>query len=412
MKRKGDKMAYSQIGYGSSGSDVRKLQEILNGKGYNLSVDGQFGAKTKSAVRDYQSKNGLSVDGIVGVNTWGKLTSDSSSSQTPATSSNTKSNLLGVSDYTASNLSKYEEGYKPSDAVIKAQEYLNKVSEEKPSPFVSSYKEQLEDIYNKIMNRKEFSYDLNGDMLYQQMKDQYQVLGKTAMQDTMGEAAALTGGYGNTYAQSVGQQTYDEYLRQLNNIPDLYQLALQQYNSEGERMLQQYELTGDMYNDEYNKYMDAYNQWLAERDFVSNRYDSERNFDYNDFANMLSYWQSMAGAENQNYWNQKDYDFQLQQFEYQKQQDAIANALARQKLALASSGGGSSGSGSEEPDVSKGATQNAKNVLGEYGKYLAQGGAGADRLAYVIEMIENRTQEDDGLNNNERAWVLAQLAKR
>ena len=61
------------------------------------------------------------------------------------------------------------------------------------------------------MNRKEFSYDLNGDMLYQQMKDQYQVLGKTAMQDTMGEAAALTGGYGNTYAQSVGQQTYDEY---------------------------------------------------------------------------------------------------------------------------------------------------------------------------------------------------------
>lgn len=129
-------------------------------------------------------------------------------------------------------LSKYEEGYKPSDAVIKAQEYLNKVSEEKPSPFVSSYKEQLEDIYNKIMNRKEFSYDLNGDMLYQQMKDQYQVLGKTAMQDTMGEAAALTGGYGNTYAQSVGQQTYDEYLRQLNdNIPDLYQLALQQYNS-------------------------------------------------------------------------------------------------------------------------------------------------------------------------------------
>lgn len=81
-------------------------------------------------------------------------------------------------------------------------------------------------------------------------------------------------------------------------------------------------------------------------------------------------------------------------------------------MALASSGGGSSGSGSEEPDVSKGATQNAKNVLGEYGKYLAQGGAGADRLAYVIEMIENRTQEDDGLNNNERAWVLAQLAKR
>ena len=41
--------------------------------GYNLAVDGIFGAKTQSAVRNYQQKNGLSVDGIVGVNTWGSL---------------------------------------------------------------------------------------------------------------------------------------------------------------------------------------------------------------------------------------------------------------------------------------------------------------------------------------------------
>ena len=72
-------IAYSTISYGSSGSDVKKLQESLNNHGYNLVVDGQFGSKTQAAVRDYQSKNGLAVDGIVGANTWGSLNSKSSS---------------------------------------------------------------------------------------------------------------------------------------------------------------------------------------------------------------------------------------------------------------------------------------------------------------------------------------------
>lgn len=341
-------MAYQQVGYGSKGNDVRKLQEILNTSGYNLAVDGEFGAKTQAAVRDYQTKHNLTVDGIVGVNTWGSLTSGSgnkaSTPSTPqqSTTGQNKSNLPGISDYTAKNLSKYEQGYQPSETVKKAQAYLDQVSGQKPSPFVSSYEEKLNDIYEKIMNRKDFSYDLNGDMLYQQMKDQYQVLGKTAMQDTMGQAAALTGGYGNTYAQNVGQQAYNEHLRQLNdNIPELYQLALARYNQEGENMMKKYELTGDRYNDEYAKWTDDFNRWLAERDYASGRYDSERDFDYGDFSNMLSYWQSQAGAENQNYWNQKDFDFQREQFEYQKQQDALNYQLAKQKAA--SSGGGSTG---------------------------------------------------------------------
>ena len=66
-------IAYSTISYGSSGDDVKKLQQALNSYGYSLSVDGQFGSKTQAAVKDYQKKNGLSVDGIVGEKTWGVL---------------------------------------------------------------------------------------------------------------------------------------------------------------------------------------------------------------------------------------------------------------------------------------------------------------------------------------------------
>ena len=63
---------YRQVGYGSTGSAVSKLQTVLNEHGYGLAVDGIFGAKTQAAVRDYQKKNGLKLDGIAGKETWGR----------------------------------------------------------------------------------------------------------------------------------------------------------------------------------------------------------------------------------------------------------------------------------------------------------------------------------------------------
>ena len=109
----------------------------------------------------------------------------------------------------------------------------------------------MQDIYNQIVNRDKFKYDLNSDMLYQQYKDQYEILGQLAMMDTMGQAAALTGGYGSTYGQMVGQQQYDAYLQQLNDVvPELYGMALDQYNAESDRLMQQYGMVGDMRDDE------------------------------------------------------------------------------------------------------------------------------------------------------------------
>ena len=59
---------------GSKGTDVKTLQEALNkAGGYGLATDGIFGAKTEAAVRDFQKKNKLGVDGIVGPQTWTAL---------------------------------------------------------------------------------------------------------------------------------------------------------------------------------------------------------------------------------------------------------------------------------------------------------------------------------------------------
>ena len=56
------------IKLGSKGEDVKVLQKILN-----LEVDGKFGIRTDKAVREFQIKNNLIADGIVGNNTWKAL---------------------------------------------------------------------------------------------------------------------------------------------------------------------------------------------------------------------------------------------------------------------------------------------------------------------------------------------------
>lgn len=105
------------------------------------------------------------------------------------------------------------------------------------------YIDQLNSLYNQIMGRGAFSYDLQGDPLYRQYADQYTQLGQQAMRNTQAQSAALTGGYGNSWASSAGSQAYQQYLDQLNSvIPSLYDRAYQAWKDEGDDLMTQYKL--------------------------------------------------------------------------------------------------------------------------------------------------------------------------
>lgn len=124
------------------------------------------------------------------------------------------------------------------------------------------YDQQIQDIYQQIVNRKKFSYDAASDPLYQQYKQQYTQQGQQAMRDTMGQAAALTGGYGSSYGQAVGQQQYDAYLQRLGEVlPETYSMALDQYNAEGNALTNQYAMLNDMATTDYNRYRDQLGDW-------------------------------------------------------------------------------------------------------------------------------------------------------
>ena len=231
----------------------------------------------------------------------------------------------------------------------------------------SPWTQKVNDALDKILNREKFTYDLNGDALYQQYKDQYTTQGKMAMMDTMGQAAALTGGYGNSYAQSVGQQAYQGYMQQLNNkIPELYQLALDKYNSDGNDLNNRYALLADRENTDYSR-------WQDKLSALTNRYYNESDMDYSrakDTHNSrVSDWQYLMSRADDDYANQYNREYtdyrnsvadkqRAEEFAYQKEQDRISNELAIQK-ALSS---GKSGTNTSEGDAITPADPSAQGV--------------------------------------------------
>lgn len=269
---------------------------------------------------------------ITGVNPDGSYQSQASNKQ--QTSYNYKgqytqlqSPLLsqGVSGYTQGKLNALEGGYTPGDAVRQAQDYLNQVQARRPGEYQSQWDGELTELYNNIKNRKKFGYDLGTDPTYQQYREQYQRQGRLAMQDTMGQAAALTGGYGSTYGEQVGQQAYNAYLQSLNDIvPDLYNAAYNRYQQEGQDLYNQYGLLSDRENQAYSRYRDAVNDYYSDLSDARNAYSSAYANDYNQWSDQLNYWAKKADSENAAY---------LQQ-------------LAAQSRASGGSGGGSGSGGS------------------------------------------------------------------
>lgn len=143
----------------------------------------------------------------------------------------------------------------PESTEAGVNEAMNALEARKNNGFTSSYDSMISDLFDQIMNRPAFQYDVGTDPLFQALNQQYTNLGKMAMRDTMGQAAALTGGYGSSYGQAVGQQTYDRYLQELTGfIPELEDKAYGRYQDEGNLLMQQLGLADDMADDEYNKY--------------------------------------------------------------------------------------------------------------------------------------------------------------
>ena len=299
---------YRQVGFGSTGSAVSKLQTILNEHGYGLAVDGIFGEKTRAAVRDYQKRYNLKLDGIAGPETWGSLLGQNGSSSSNGsytgggssgkTSTSTNLPLGKVSDGTAAALDRLEKGYTPSSDVEAEQALLDSLAQLRPGDYESDFTAQLDALYQEISSRPGFSYDPGSDTAYQSYALQYARQGRAAMTDTLGQTAHLTGGYGSSYAQSAAQQSYQRYLQQLSDVlPQLQSAAYSRYRDEGDALLDRYKLLQGQDEEAYGRWQDLVSAWQKEVSQAQSRYDQISSRDLKNYQLLLDYFADKAAAE-------------------------------------------------------------------------------------------------------------------
>jgi hypothetical protein len=223
--------------------------------------------------------------------------------------------------------------YKPDEATTNANKLWNQYQNavENYGDFAYGRQEAYDKLLDQILNRKDFSYDLNGDALYQQYKDKFINQGKMASMDVMGQASAMTGGYGNSYASTAGNQAYQASLQNLNDVvPQLYSLAYDKYNQEGQNLINQFGVVSGDRNQQYGEWNDALNKLISQRAYYGDTYfnldskgQAEHQAGYDKALEMLNYYNQSANnlynreygeftdtenKEYQEYWNDKNFN--------------------------------------------------------------------------------------------------------
>ena len=169
----------------------------------------------------------------------------------------------------------------------------------KPS-FDYTYDPEMRALIDQILNSNLADWK-QGDQ-YAALKDQYAANGEMGMNDLLGQVSSRTGGLASSYAASVANQEYNDWMSKLE------QAAQEMYQQDRSDKLNNLGVLNDAYNREYGEYGDKLNQW-----------NTDRAFDYQRQQDALA-----------NEWQQKEWDYNMSQDEY--------NRLAQQADNLAAYG--------------------------------------------------------------------------
>ena len=104
------------------------------------------------------------------------------------------------------------------------------------------------------------------------------------MEDTLGTASGLTGGYASSYAQTASQQAYGRYMQELAELmPELEQSARQQYEASRQRLTDQYDWLSQREQADYKRYLQEQEAWQADYDRAGKEAETLRQAEYDDY---------------------------------------------------------------------------------------------------------------------------------
>ena len=236
-----------------------------------------------------------------------------------------------------------------------------------PPKYTDQYSSRIDEMLDKLLNRDKFSYDYTKDPLWQQYQSQYLREGERAMEDTLGQLSARTGGLSSSWAQTAGQQAQNYYASQAaDKIPELYQLAYNMYLKDIDNQVQDLGLLNNMSDRQYNRYRDTMSDWMNDRNFAYGVYRDDIGDDR--YKNEWNYNVNRDQISDNRYENETAYNraLQLLQAGIMPGSDVLTQAgltasqaagILANRTTSKSSGGSSGGSGGRRVSSSGGGSQ-------------------------------------------------------
>ena len=154
--------------------------------------------------------------------------------------------------------------------------------------FDYTYDSEMRALIDQILNSNLADWK-QGDQ-YAALRDQYAANGQMSMVDLLGQVSSRTGGLASSYAASVANQEYNDWMSKLE------QAAREMYQQDRSDKLNNLGVLNDAYNREYGEYGDKLNQWNTDRNFA--------------------YQQAQDALANQ--WKQKEWDYNMSQDEWNR----------------------------------------------------------------------------------------------
>ena len=280
--------------------------------------------------------------------------------------------------------------------------------------YTSKYQDQIDELTEAILGRDPFEYNYLEDPNYQQYEESYTRSGKRAMQDTLGQVAARTGGLASSYASTASQQTYDNYMAELaDKIPELRQAAYAMYMDELNNQRADLDMLLALEQGDYGRYQDLLGQYNTDRNFAYGQFRDEVGDDRYDLE--FNYNAGRDQLEDQRYddetaWNREQYEDETEYnralakaqtlaaggdfsgykaLGYTDQEIAGLKSAYNKAQASARSGGGSSRGGSSGGSKSGGSSASEDVYAGMYKAGIRSEG---DAYAWLLSAGYNTTQ--------------------
>ena len=207
-------------------------------------------------------------------------------------------------------------------SLAKAQQTPSFSYEAAPT-YSAQYQNLMNARMNQILNRQPFSYDYESDPRWQAYKAQYEREGDRAMQNTLAQVSARTGGLASSYATNAAAQANNYYMQQLaDKVPELYQMAYENYLNEDSRDRANLEMLRGMEQDNYNRYLNALSQYNTNRNFAYGQYADDWNRNYQTGRDAVADARYL-----------KEFEHQLEREAYSDEQNEYNRALAAAQLA-------------------------------------------------------------------------------